>query len=184
MRRLIPPVLLLASISVGAEDLPDLMLGLNGGQCANGPGSEGADSWFVGGFGLAGGSITGTERWVLRTNPKWAAKGGKDCEVVWRVGGTRTTNTGACRDCDFGLSFHAEPDLGASTCPEELLIGRVLPDGRRAGGEAVPFDQTYAVKVNGQQAAVYFAKSGKQLGEGYLMGEQLGYVSPHQCKWF
>jgi hypothetical protein len=164
-------------------DLPDLRGSLAKGLCADGPGAEGADSYFLGEFTIDGSAVTGTESWVLFANPKWAAKGGKDCTLVWRVSGT----TGApkrCGNCDLSVTFHAEPQLDGD-CPEELILGRKLPDGRRVGGEGVAFDQTYDIqrKPDGS-ATVFFAKSGKPLGEGYHAGGKLNYLSQHQCKWF
>lgn len=170
--------------STRVEALPDLGSGLSKGQCANGPGNEGADSYFVGNFAMTDGKISGTERWILFANPKWQAKGGLDCELRWNVTGTKTSDVGACSNCTEGISFHAEPVL-SSNCPEELVIGRKLDDGRRAGGEGVPFDQKYALKKDPSgRVTVYFAKSGKQLGQGYYDGTGFNYVTDHACKWF
>lgn len=77
------------------------------------------------------------------------------------------------------------PDITGSDCPEELVKGHVLPDGRHAGGEGVEFDVQYAIKKRADGTVqVYFAKTGKLLGEGYHQGDSFNYVSQHQCKWF
>jgi len=168
----------------GSSSLPDVAANLSKGQCSNGPGAEGADSYFTGSFTINGNTVTGTETWILYANPKWQAKGGNDCTITWRLSGT-IADSGACGSCDLGVSFQATADKHGGGCPEELRLGRLLPDGRRAGGEAVNFSQQYAVKRNADgSTVVYFAKSGKQLGEGYHSGEAFNYVSAHQCKWF
>lgn len=169
--------------STRVEALPDLASGLSKGQCANGPGNEGADSYFVGDFNMKDGKYTGFERWILYANPKWEAKGGKSCELRWRITGSKTSDVGACSDCTEGISFHA--DVDGSDCPEELVQGRKLDDGRRVGGEGSPFDQKYALKKDPSgRVTVYFAKSGKQLGQGYYDGTGFNYVTDHACKWF
>ena len=173
-----------ASGGGGSSALPDVASGLGKGQCSNRPGAEGADSYFTGTFTVNGNTVTGTERWILYANPKWQAKGGNDCYVEWRITGT-VGSTGACGSCDQGVQFQATADKHGGGCPEELRLGRLLPDGRRAGGEAVDFSQSYAVKRGADGSVkVYFAKSGKLLGEGYHSGDSFNYVSAHQCKWF
>lgn len=173
-----------AAVASSAMALPDVGANLSKGQCANGPGNEGADSYFVGNFKYSGNNISGEEKWVLFANPKWVARGGKDCTLKWTITGTKTSDWGSCQGCTSGVSFHAEPVL-SSDCPEELVIGRKLDDGRRAGGEGVAFDQKYGLKeTGGGRVQVYFAKSGKLLGEGYIDGSGFNYVSNHSCRWF
>ena len=164
--------------------LPDVAADLSRGLCANGPGAEGADSYFSGTFTIDGTTVSGTERWILYANPKWAAKGGVDCQIEWTITGS-TSDTGSCADCDLGLQLKATADTQSGGCPEEMRLGRLLPDGRRAGGEAKDFEQKYAIKKGADGAVqVYFAKSGKLLGEGYHSGSAFNYVSAHQRKWF
>lgn len=173
-----------AAVASAAVALPDVGSNLAKGQCANGPGNEGADSYFVGNFKYNGNTVTGDERWILFTNPKWAAKGGKDCTLQWNVTGTKTSDWGACQGCTSGISFHAEPVL-SSDCPEELVLGRKLENGKRVSGEGAAFDQKYGLKeTGGGRVQVYFAKSGKLLGEGYIDGGGFNYVSNHSCRWF
>ena len=79
----------------GGSSLPNVAANLSKGQCSNGPGAEGADSYFTGSFTVDGSTVTGTETWILYANPKWQAKGGNDCTITWRLSGT-VTSTGAC----------------------------------------------------------------------------------------
>ena len=74
--------------------------------------------------------------------------------------------------------------MASSTCPEEMLTGRRAPTGEMVGGEAVPFDQSYGVSVQGDKATIRFAKSGKVLAEGYANDDAVTWVSDHACKWF
>ena len=179
-----PPAPAVESSGGGGGSLPDVASSLARGQCGNGPGAEGADSYFTGTFTVSGNTVTGTERWILYANPKWEAKGGNDCYIDWRITGT-IGSTGACGSCDQGIQFQATADKHGGDCPEELRLGRLLPDGRRAGGEAVDFSQSYSVKRGADGSVkVYFGKSGKLLGEGYHSGDAFNYVSSHQCKWF
>jgi len=172
-----------APTATASTELPNLTASLPTGQCNNGPGNEGADSFFSGTFTISGSTVRGTERWHLYANPKWKARGGKDCTLEWTFTGT-VGSAGACAACDTGISFHAEPVL-SSDCPEELVLGRLLPNGQRASGEGVPFDQSYGLKRKADGTLdVHFAKSGKLLGQGYHKGEAHTWVSAHQCKWF
>lgn len=168
----------------GGGGLPNVGSNLAHGRCANGPGAEGADSYFVGDFKFNGDQVTGTERWQLFANPKWKARGGRDCAIEWTITGSKV-GKGACSQCDMGVRFHAVADVTGSNCPEELVKGRELPNGRRVGGEANDFDQTYALERRGDGSVrVYFAKSGKLLAEGYHNGGGFNYVTSHACKWF
>ena len=172
-----------ANAAPAAGNLPDLKAGLAKGLCANGPGNEGADSYFYGELSVDGDKVTGMEQWILFANPKWQAKGGADCVMEWALTGT-TTGTGSCADCDSGVKLHATFRSGKG-CPEELIIGRERPDGKRVGGEGQDWDNAYALKKKGDGSlAVYFAKSGKLLGEGHSKGSRYNYLSAHACKWF
>lgn len=179
------PAPVLTNTTGGASGLPDVSEGLPTGQCSSGPGAEGADSYFFGSFRIDGGRVTGTETWQLTANPKWAAKGGRDCSITWNLTGTTASGGGACGGCDLTVTFHATADVSGSACPEELLIGRLLPNGQRAGGEAKDFDQRYAIERRADGSArVYFAASGRALGEGYHNDGGFNYVTDHACKWF
>ena len=173
-----------ATTSTAAAALPDVTQDLVRGQCSNGPGNEGADSHFAGSLNVSGNTVTGDERWILYTNPKWAERGGKDCEIVWSITGTKGPPPPTCGSCSYSVSFKASPDMSRSNCPEEMMLGRKAPTGETVGGEAVPFEQSYGVQVSGEKATVYFAKSGKRLGEGYANDSAVVWVSDHQCKWF
>jgi len=173
-----------SAVEAATDALPDVSSNLQSGRCENGPGAEGADSYFSGEFTVAGNTVTGTETWTLFANEKWKEKGGLDCSITWSISGS-VSGTGACSTCSQGVQFHATADVDGSNCPDELVQGRLLPDGRRAGGEGVDFDNSYAIE-NGADGAIkiYFAQSGRLLGEGYMQGERFNYVSDHQCKWF
>ena len=167
-----------------AASLPKVTEGLVKGQCSNGPGAEGADSHFAGTMRFDGDRVTGDERWILFTNPKWASRGGKDCEIVWSIEGSKTPAPATCGQCAYGVRFKATPDFSHSNCPDEMMNGHKAPTGETVGGEAVAFEQTYGVQLTGDKARISFAKSGKHLGEGYANDGALVWVSDHQCKWF
>lgn len=163
--------------------MPDIESGMVDGLCANGPGAEGADSYFTGTLKVSGGAVTGSESWVLFANPKWQARGGNDCRLIWDVKG-EVVPPSNCTACDLGVKFSAVPRLDSS-CPEELVQGRKLATGQRVGGEGVAFDQTYSVqRMPDGKARVFFGKSGKLLGEGYHAGGTVQWLSSHSCKWF
>jgi hypothetical protein len=163
--------------------LPDVESGMVDGMCANGPGAEGADSYFTGRFSVKDGVVSGTESWVLFANPKWEARGGKDCRLIWDVKG-KVVKPRNCTNCDLGIEFNAVPRLD-SDCPEELVQGRKLPTGQRVGGEGVAFDQMYSIQRSADgKVRVFFGKSGKLLGEGYHAGDEVSWLSAHSCKWF
>ena len=175
---------ILASGISDANELPDLTSKLHKGLCANGPGEEGADSFYTGQFAIDGKTVTGTEKWLLFTNPKWRAKGGRDCSIEWKLTGT-VTEPGRCTSCDFGIKYHAVANVEGSNCPEELVKGRLLPDGSRAGGEAQNFDNSYSIKKNSDGTThVYSSRSGKRVGKGYFVGNAYNWISSHGCKWF
>jgi hypothetical protein len=157
----------------GVDALPDPFAGLLKGSCEDGPGNEGADSHFVGEFNISGSTVSGTETWVLFTNKKWKERGGVDCRITWHVTGAKV-GPRACSDCDYGLMVSAEPDVDGSGCPEGLIKK-----------EAKRQELKYDIKAMADGTAfVYFAKSGKRLGQGYHSGDRLTYTSSHQCKWF
>ncbi|MCB9778394.1 MAG: hypothetical protein H6742_07520 [Alphaproteobacteria bacterium] len=156
--------------------LPDLSQGLEQGSCGNGPGNEGADSHFLGTFTIDGNQVRGVERWLLSANsklqasPRWGA--GEACEVRWLVVGT-TTAPLHCGDCDLGLQLQANVDMTGSTCPEDMV--------KREKTMTMAYD----IRRDADGVAwFYFSSSGKPLGQGYHQGNQLTYVTQHQCKWF
>ncbi len=162
-----------AAAAGGLASLPDLTADLLTGACENGPGKEGADSHFTGSFSWKGDSASGEERWILHANEHWKKKGGNDCAITWRATGSKVA-PGACADCDFGLMLTGEPDIAGSDCPE----GLVKQDARR-------LELRYDVKLNSDGTAfIYFAKTGRRLGQGYHTGSSMNWLSQHQCKWF
>jgi hypothetical protein len=153
--------------------LPDLTQELTRGACEDGPGNEGADSHFTGTFRWSGDTVAGEERWILGANEKWKKRGGNDCSISWGLTGSKVER-GACSACDFGLMLTATPDIEGSDCPE----GLVKADARRQ-------ELRYDVKLQDDGVAfLYFAGSGKRLGQGYHSGNQMVWLSQHQCKWF
>ena len=50
-----------AAPTPAASSLPDVTAKLTRGQCGDGPGAEGADSYFSGSFTLDGTTVSGTE---------------------------------------------------------------------------------------------------------------------------
>ncbi len=164
-----PPV-----AAAAAPTLPDVTADLKRDLCANGPGNEGADSYYSGQVTVTGNTISGTETWHLFANPKWKARGGGDCTITWKLSGYTGTPSG-CGDCDLSIKVHAEPDVNGSGCVEGLKKK-----------EARPFDEQYDVKrLADGNAFVFFHKSGKQLGQGYHDNKgTFNYLSIHQCKWF
>jgi hypothetical protein len=180
-----PSPTLTNTVGGGGGALRDLAANLQKGLCSNGPGAEGADSYFVGKFQVQNNQVSGTETWVLYANPKWTAKGGLDCSVTWNITGSQSPGGGACGTCDSTLSFQAVADVHGSQCPEDLVLGRLLPNGQRAGGEAQNFAQSYGIERRPDgPARVYFGRSGKLLGEGYHDSTGITYASSHSCKWF
>lgn len=176
-------LLLVAVLTPAMADAPT-MPDLPHGHCADGPGAEGADSYFVGSLALAESAVKGTETWNLYANPQWKAKGGHDCQLTWNVTGTKIADVGKCASCDWALKLTAKPLTESSSCPSELVSGRTAPTGEIVGGEGTPWTETYAVDVEGQQITVYFAKSGRQMAAGTFVDNQITYITNHQCKWF
>lgn len=157
------------------DGLPDLHVGVATGLCEEIRGSAipGADSYFFGEFRINGTAVSGAERWELTANSTWKAKGGGDCSIEWRVVGSRTA-TSACAECDFGLTLSGTPLLEKSDCVEDLK--------KREGR---PNKLAYDVKLQSDGTAlVYFAGSGKLVGEGYHKDGALRFRTAHQCKWF
>ena len=159
-----------------ASAMPDLAKGLEQGSCGNGPGNEGADSYFIGEYTISGNQVMGTERWLLHANAKLMAsklwKAGSDCEVRWMMRGV-TTSPQHCGDCDLGLDVSATADVTGSTCPEDMVK------------REKSFQVRYDVRRSPDGVAwFYFANSGKVLGQGYHQGDRVSFLTQHQCKWF
>ena len=164
---------ILASGISDANELPDLTSELHKGLCANGPGAEGADSFYTGQFTIDGKSVTGTEKWLLYTNPKWRAKGGRDCSIEWKLTGT-VTDPGRCTSCDLGIKFHAVANVEGSSCPEALVKSA-----------AQNYDNSYSIqKSSDGTTTVYSSRSGNLVGKGYFVGNAYNWISNHHCKWF
>lgn len=165
-----------AASGTSTGSLPDLSQGLPSGMCGNGPGKEGADSHFVGTFTINGQAVSGKERWLLAANQHLQASklwnAGASCEVVWGVRG-EVVPVGACSSCDLGLRLTATVDMGASTCPEDMVK------------REKSFEVLYDVRRDPDGVAwFHFGKSGKALGQGYHQGNSLTFLTQHQCKWF
>lgn len=183
---LIAGLLALTSLAIAAEDpFAALTENLEAGRCEKA--TPGADAWFVGDVKIAeDGSFKGAERMLLVPNKEWAAQKVEACEIRWNVSG-RLTAPGRCGPaCELSLAVSAKADLSASTCPEELLTGRVSQhNGAKVGGEATDFTQQYDVDVDDAgRASVRFAKSGREIGSGLYIDGRLSWVSHHQCKFW
>lgn len=158
-----------------AAGLPDLHVGVATGLCEQirGTNIPGADSYFFGELLVNGTAVTGAERWELTANSAWKARGGDSCSIEWRLVGSRT-HTSACGECDYGLVLNSTPLVDKSDCIEDLK--------KREGR---PGKIAYDVKLQSDGTAlVYFAGSGKLVGEGYHKDGALVFRSAHQCKWF
>jgi len=155
------------------SSLPDLTKDLLKGGCADGPGNEGADSYFWGSFTLDGDKVTGQEHWVLFANAKWEKKGGSDCAILWNVEGTVVPPLG-CSECQTGLHLRATPNVTNSNCPEGLVK-------KEAKSQELRYDLR---KDSDGTSHIFFAKSGKRLGQGYHDGDAFNYISDHACRWF
>jgi hypothetical protein len=158
-----------------AGAMPDLRAGLATGLCEEirGTNIPGADSYFFGELIVDGTAARGSETWELHANSKWKERGGGDCVIEWRLVGSKVPPK-ACQECDFGLSLSSTPLVEKSGCVEDLK--------KR---EARPGQLAYDVKLQTDGTAlVYFAGSGKLLGEGYHKDGAVRFRSAHQCKWF
>jgi len=143
------------------------------GACDNGPGNAGADTYFVGDFTVSDSLVTGSESRVLYANAKWQALSGADCAIRWTMSGT-VGGASACGRCDLVVNVQATPDITGSNCPDTMM-----------DADARPFSVGYAVeRLDGGNVRVYFAKSGKLLGEGFHDGDRFNYVTAHKCSWF
>jgi hypothetical protein len=182
---LVVALLGLTTFAIAAEDpFAVLTEHLEAGRCEKA--TPGADAWFVGDLQIAeDGTFKGAERMLLVPNKEWAAQKVEACEIRWNVTG-RLTAPGKCAACEMSLAVVAKADLQASTCPEELLTGRVSQhNGAKVGGEASDFNQQYDVDVDDEgRASVRFAKSGREIGKGLYLGGRLSWVSGHQCKFW
>jgi len=156
---------------------------LKAGECEKD--TPGADAWFVGDYQLdEAGELAGSERLLLVPNRAWAAQGVEACEIRWTVTG-RLAAPGHCTTCDLSIAVVATADVAGSTCPQELLTGRKSPyNGQLVGGEATNFTQHYDVATAEGRATVTFASSGREVGKGLFVGDRLGWVSSHQCKFW
>ncbi|MBL8615240.1 MAG: hypothetical protein JNM72_06490 [Deltaproteobacteria bacterium] len=158
-----------------ASGLPDLRAGLATGLCEEirGTNVPGADSYFFGELVVDGSAARGSETWELHANSAWKARGGGDCVIEWRLVGSKVAPK-ACQECDFGLSLSSTPLVEKSGCVEDLKK-------REARAEQLAYD--VKLQTDGT-ALVYFAGSGKLLGEGHHKDGTVQFRSAHQCKWF
>lgn len=158
--------------NTASSALPDLSIGLSKKGCDNGPGVHGAVSYFVGELQIKDNAVSGEEKWLLFANQKWKEKDGKDCQVRWGLQGNKTTKL-ACGSCDFGVQLTNALDVTGSSCPEELT--------KNETGHTIQYD--IDLHDDGR-AEIYFAKSGKKVGEGYHKDGTIRYVTPSSCRWF
>ena len=171
----LPPVestVQVANAGLTASELPDLTTNLAKTGCDNGPGGAGAASYFVGEIRLNGSSATGEERWLMYANSKWKATGGQDCEVRWSMSGSKVP-VSKCAFCTTGVSLINDLDRGGSTCPKDMA--------KTNTGESIRYD--VHLRDDGT-ATLYFAGSGKRLGEGVHKDGVIRYVTDMSCRWF
>lgn len=169
-------LLLLAPLSL-AGDLPDLQSEAQRGRCDHKP-VAGADSTYVGELSWTEeGQVTGYERRLLFANSRWRAnrgedgKYGRDCTIHWTVQGRKVPTT-SCAQCEFGISFQADIDYDASSCPMQLQL------------EGNHFKGAYDIDLREDGTLeVFFANSGKKLGRGAHEGQTLRWISDHRCMW-
>ena len=155
-----------------ASELPDLTANLAKTGCDNGPGGAGAASYFVGEIRLNGSNATGEERWLMYANSKWKTTGGQDCEVRWSMNGSKVP-VSKCAFCTTGISLINELDRGGSTCPKDMA--------KTNTGESIKYD--VHLRDDGT-ATVYFAGSGRRLGDGVHKDGVIRYVTDMSCRWF
>ena len=155
-----------------ASELPDLTANLAKTGCDNGPGGAGAASYFVGEIRLNGSSASGEERWLMYANSKWKATGGQDCEVRWSMNGAKVP-VSKCAFCTTGVSLINELDRGGSTCPKDMA--------KTNTGESIKYD--VHLRDDGT-ATLYFAGSGRRLGDGVHKDGVIRYVTDMSCRWF
>jgi hypothetical protein len=160
-----------AASTIGGE-LQDLTANLAKTGCDNGPGGAGAVSYFVGEIRIDGNSVTGEEKWLMYANSKWKATGGQDCFVRWGMNGAKAP-VSKCSFCSTGISLINELDRGGSTCPKDMA--------KTNTGESIKYD--LHLRDDGT-ATVYFAGSGRRLGDGVHKDGVVRYVSDMSCRWF
>jgi hypothetical protein len=165
-----------------ADPLPDLEATARRGACetaAGGRTAVGADQTYAGQFTRnADGTITGYERRLLFANSTWRqtvapdGTSGRDCRVHWTVTGTSHPPSARCPSCAFGVTFEANVDFGASTCPV------------RISSDAAHFRAAYDVEQTADGAVtVRFADSGRVLGTGRTADGELRWISEPRCVW-
>ena len=156
-------------------DLPDLVEGLETTGCDDGPGQNGAVSYFYGEFKDEGKFVVGQEKWLLFANKRWKAnkaKPGKDCEVKWTLKGRKVRPQG-CGHCAFGVQMRNFLVRSASSCPRQLTAGE--------SGKIIKYD--FDVAEDGT-VGIYFAGSGKKVMTGYHKDGFIRAVSRGSCRWF
>ncbi len=180
MRVLLP--LLLAGCSnsfkstSGVELLPDLLSDLDTDGCADVDGIpvEGATSYFYGELAQESlnGSWSGSETWLLFSNPSWKATGQDDCQIVWSILADEVSPS-TCSQCDIGLLVQANLIAGETSCPESLYAG------------LEEFSVGYEISREDDGSSLwFFTDSGDSLGSGHHAEGALNYLSVHQCVWF
>jgi hypothetical protein len=164
-----------ADTDADADALPDLTQDLDQEACEDGPGDEGATTYWVGTYlWTDANNAAGNERWIWYATSEWEAVGGADCEVVWDVTATKG-GVGEGPDCEFSLSVRAEIDEDATTCPEEAWSVYADPT----------WTTVYDVDQQGSGIATwYFSGSGGLMGSGYWNETGQNFASNSSCVWF
>lgn len=156
-------------------NLPDLVSGLETTGCDDGPGQNGAVSYFYAEFKDEGKFVIGQEKWLLFANKKWKenkAKPGKDCEVKWTLKGRKVRPQG-CGHCAFGVQMRNFLVRSASSCPRQLTAGE--------SGKIIKYD--FDLAEDGT-VGIYFAGSGKKVFTGYHRDGFIRGISRASCRWF
>ncbi len=171
---------------VDPDDLGDVENGLFGREhaCESQPQYEEFSDfnwltvYYVGKFDLDGcGAVTGQEIWKIYPSPRVADQGMSDCDIVFRVFGTRGEPVDRG---DFSVNLTAEVDLEATDC---VALG---------GSPFYLGDETYEVVYDvdvdaGGAATVYFPPSefngyqGAVLGSGFGNQSHVSYLSDFVC---
>ena len=155
-------------------DLPDIYASTDGreheceGQPQYIPELGTATAFFLGEFHWDDcGNLQGRETWILWSDQRLVELGLDDCQVVWKVTGEKGAPV---TQGDYSLSFVANVDPSATTCPEDMLFYEST------------FNITYDVYDAGGATTFHFAQSGTLLGQGTGNANHATYVSGLNCE--
>lgn len=167
----------------GASDLPDLLTGLDTGDCEGYTESDGtfypipgAATYFYGVYERSGDVWTGEERWIQFANASWKDAGQGDCTVYYGADATET-DPSACPSCDIGLDTVLVVDATLTDCPKDLYTGT---DGETVYGIKLASDGT-STWFYGNSGTDY---SGTQFGAGYYNDGAMSFLSEKACKYY